>query len=439
MMLLQRVPTQRMQEPRLDVALDPQAAAFAVALALLSVILAGILPAVRASRGNLADALKDAAGSVVPAGRWRDVLMALQVALALMLMTSGVLVTRSLDAARNQDLGLRPDGVIGMRLQFSGAGDRRANASKVQRLLDGALALPGVRVATVSPGFPLENVAAGGISTGRGALMGPLVSANHFATLGVRIVAGREYTAEDLVSSARVVIINQAAARKHFAGVDPVGRMLGKHQVIGVVADHAAMAGMSMHTPMAFIRPPMQLGSWPSLLVRVDGRPSAFISSLRQLARRVDPEAPILRIATLRDHLDGLHHHLLVASWLLGLCGLASLALAAMGVHSLLACRVARQRREIGIRMALGAGRVAVVRLVVGRLVSGVALGAVAGAVGGFYLSRAFRSLFAGAASLHAGALALSAVALVAVALLASAGPSWKAARVEPSTALRGE
>jgi len=107
-----------------------------------------------------------------------------------------------------------------------------------------------------------------------------------------------------------------------------------------------------------------------------------------------------------------------------------------VGLHSLLAYRVARQRREIGLRLALGAARHAVIRLVVARTLRGVAVGVAAGSAGAFLLSRAFRGLFAGAAALHIETLVLSTLVLLAVAILASAAPSWKAVRVEPSTAL---
>jgi len=439
MTLLQRVPTARMNEPRLDVVLQPQAAAFAMALALLSVLLVGLLPAIRASRTSLADAIKAGSGLSAPAGRLKDALMVLQVALALTLVTSGVLVTRSLDAARQQDLGLRPDGVIGMRLQFGSGGDARANAANVQRLLEGGRALPGVRLATVSSGFPLENVVAAIIGTEEQPQIATLVGAGYFATIGVNVLAGRELASEDYAPGARVVVVNQTLAKTNWPGLDPVGRMIGKHRVIGVVADHATFAGMDMHKPMAYIHLPSDVGSWPCLLVRTDGNTGALFSSLRQLARQVDPTAPVLRIATLRDHLDGLNHHLRVASWLLGLCGLASLALAAMGVHSLLSYRVARQRKEIGLRMALGAARQTVVRMVLARVLRGVLLGVPAGGIRSFALSRAFRSLFAGAAALDVWALTLSALALVAVAMLASVAPSYHATRIDPATTLRAD
>ncbi len=436
MTLLQRVPTQRMQESRLDVVLHPQAAAFAMALALLSVVLVGVVPAIRASRSNLADAIKAGTGARVAAG---DVLMVLQVALALTLMTSGLLVVRSLDAARSQDLGLRPDNVVGMRLQFGTTGDARANAAMVQRLLDGARALPGVRVATVSAGFPLENAAASVIGTAEHHLLAPMIGTDYFATVGVEVLAGREFAAEDFTGAARVAIVNDAAARAGWPGEDPVGRTIGTHRIIGVVADHVFFSDVGMHEPLAFVRLPARDGTWPCLLVRTSGSPRATVSSLRQLARQVDPTAPILRIATLRDHLDGLHHHLRVASWLLGLCGLASLALAAMGVYSLLAYRVARQRKEIAVRMALGAARQAVVRMIVARLLRGMLLGVAAGGLGAFVLSRAFGGLFTGAAALDVEALAQTALVLLAVAVLASVVPSSRAVRLAPSATLRSE
>jgi hypothetical protein len=214
-------------------------------------------------------------------------------------------------------------------------------------------------------------------------------------------------------------------------------RVLGKHRVIGVVADHAAFAGKGLHEPMAFVHLPSAVGDTPCLLVRTEGDPGALATSLRRLVRDVDPTAPILRVATLRDHLDGLHHQLRVASWLLGLCGLASLALAATGMHSLLAYRVARQRREIGLRVALGAARQTVVRMVLVRLFQGVLIGLAGGIIGSVVMSLVCRSLFAGAAALDAGAPATSVLALLGAAILASVGPSYRATRVDPATVLK--
>lgn len=439
MTLLQRVPTQRMTEPRLDVVLQPEAAALAVSLALVSMLVAGVLPAVRASRTSLADAIKAGSGVVTPTGRLKDVLVVVQVALALTLVTAGILVTRSLDAARHQDLGMRPEGVIGIRLQWGSAGDARGNAPGVQRLLDGARALPGVRMATVSPGFPLENVVATVIGSKDRTQMAALVGADHFATLGVRLLAGRELGPEDVASGSPVVVVNETLARSWWPGLDPLGRSIGRFRVVGVVADHATFAGEDMHKPMAYVHLPDAAGRWPCLLVRTDGDPRALASSLQQLARQVDPGAPILRVATLADHLDGLHHHLRVASWLLGLCGLASLALAAIGIYSLLAYRVARQRKEIGLRMALGATRQTVVRQVVSRLLWGVVPGLALGGAGSFLLNRTFPSLFAGPAALDARALTLGAAVLLGASLLASAAPAYHATRIEPAITLRGD
>jgi hypothetical protein len=185
------------------------------------------------------------------------------------------------------------------------------------------------------------------------------------------------------------------------------------------------------------VRAASDVGPWPCLLVRTDGNADALVSSLRQLARRVDPAVPVLRVATLRDHLDGLHHYLRVASWLPEWCGLASLALAAMGAHGLLAYRVARQWKEIGLRMALGADRHAVIQLVVARTLQAVLIGLAAGGVGSFVLSRVFGSLFSGAATLDVWTLALSALTLTGVAVLASVAPCWHAVRIDPATTLR--
>ncbi|MEW5982967.1 MAG: FtsX-like permease family protein [Acidobacteriota bacterium] len=266
-----------------------------------------------------------------------------------------------------------------------------------------------------------------------------MVGADHFATLGVTLLAGRELGPEDVASGAPVVVVNETLARTWWPGLDPIGRPIGKFRVVGVVADHATFAGEDRHTPMAYVHLPDAAGRWPCLLVRTEGDPGALASSLQQLARQVDPGAPILRIATLADHLDGLHHHLRVASWLLGLCGLASLALAAIGIYSLLAYGVAGRRKEIGLRMALGATRQTVAYLVVSRLMYGVVPGLALGGAGSFFLNRGFPSLFVGPAALDARALTLGAAVLLGVSLLASVAPAYHATRIEPAITLRGE
>ena len=294
-----------------------------------------------------------------------------------------------------------------------------------------------MRHATAASGFPLENATATIIGAPELPTVAGLIGEGYFATIGVKVLAGRELSAEDRASGARVAVVNEALAKRTWPGLDPLQRMLGKHRVIGVVADHAALAGQDLHEPMAFVHLPSAAGDSPCLLVRTEGDPGALATSLRRLVRDVDPTAPILRVATLRDHLDGLHHQLRVASWLLGLCGLASLALAATGVHSLLAYRVARLRKEIGLRVALGAARQTVVRMVLARLLRAVLIGLAGGVIGSVVMSLVCRSLFAGAAALDAGALATSVLVLLGAAILASVGPSYRATCVDPATVLR--
>ena len=441
MKLLALSPSVHLDEPFLDVTLQPQAVAFAFAASAVSVLVMALLPSIRAARTDLSDVIKGSAGTGRDRALLRDALVALQVALALTLVTGGTFVSRSLDQARREDLGLRPDGVATMRLQFADvSADPALAAAKLRRLREGAERLPGVTAAAVSGGLPLENAALTLVRAGdRGVVPAMMVGAGHFRAVGARLVAGRELTVDDEAAEAKVIVVNEALAKKFWPGQDAIGRKIGSHTVIGVVADHAELSGKSMHDPFAFVRLPPIGAGFPCVMVRTSMRPETLFPAMRQLARTIDPEAPVLRMATLADHLEGRNRLLRIASWLLGLCAIASLALAAMGIQSVLAFRVARGTREIGLRMALGATWQAAGRMVVVRALGSVCVGLGAGVFGAWAMSRAFEGLFVGATALQGGSLAMATFSLLLAAVLAAIGPLWKASSVDPAVALRRE
>lgn len=420
-------------EMPLAASLSPEACAFALLLALLATFAVGLLPALQASRVGLAQVLKETAGTLARGNRLKDALVAFQVALALVLVTAGTLVARGLDRARATGLGYRTTGVAGARLAFPEAWPASRRAEAILALRERVATLPGVKSVAWAEGLPMEENGLT-ITIVQGKPLRLLaVGPGYFSTLGLPLVQGQEFREADLGGSGRVV--NQAFAQRLWPGQEAVGRAFNERSVLGVVVDHALSADKGPHEPVAFR--PLKAEGGACLLFRTEGSPEPLFPAIRQLLRGIDPDLPLLQLTTLEAHFDRLHHHLRVASWLLGFCGIASLVLSAMGVQSLLVFRVTRQSRDIGLRMALGAQRGFIVRHVVRQGLGSVALGLALGTLGAFWTGRAFHHLFTGVSPFEPGSLLRALLVLVPASLLACLIPALRAASLDPARALR--
>ncbi|BDU73427.1 ABC transporter permease [Mesoterricola silvestris] len=420
------------------VSLSPAALLFALALVLATALAVGILPAYRASRADLAQVLKDLASTHVRGTRLQDGLVIVQVALALALIAGGALVARGLARARSTALGFREAGVAGLRLEFPQAWTEQRRADARQALEARIAALPGVKAVSWAERLPMEE----GILTitslpGKAYAQVQGIGPGYFATLGLTLLQGRDFARADQPEGGR--IINQTLAHQLWPGQDPLGRDLKGHPVIGVVMDHGLSTEKSVHVPAIFspLRPSGGRNHCACLLFRTEGEPEALFASAQQVLRAVDPDLPLLKLATLSSHLDGLHHHLRVASWLLGFCGLMALLMAAMGVQALLVFRIERQTREIGLRMALGAPRGRILREVIQRGMRSVGVGLALGALGAYALGRICHHAFKGVEPLEAPSLLEALGTLLGVSLLACLLPALRAAALDPARAMR--
>ncbi len=435
---LQAIRSVTVYEVPLHATISVEAALFALVLTFLSAICVGLGPAIQASRIPVAQVLKDTAGQVTRNTHVQDGLVVAQVALALVLVTGGTLVASGLNRARGTDLGFRPAGVAALRIEFPESTATARRAEVILGLSGRLSGLPTVHGVSWAEDIPMERESVTVTSIhGRPCRLlraGP----GYFSLLGLKLVRGRDFSSADLGGTGR--ILNQALAERLWPGKDPVGRGLpGGGTVIGVVADHGTNAAKNIHEPVLFA--PLQAGGGhrtaACLLFRTEAKPQELFPAIRQILRNTDPDLPLLRLTTLEAHLDGLHHDLKVASWLLGFCGFVALSLSAMGIQGLLTFRINLQAREMGLRMALGAQRVRIVGEVAGRGMRSVLWGLALGGLGSFWAAQAFHHLFPAVEALHVGTFLPALMVILVTSLAACLLPALRAASLDPAEAMR--
>jgi len=444
--------------PRLDgVAIDGRVLLFAVAVSALTALLFGTLPALRAARPDLQEALRQEgrSGTDTPARqRTRRLLVMVEVALASVLVVGSGLLGRSFARLASVDLGFRPGHVLVASINLPRDETRAARAAFHRSLLERLAAAPGVEQAALAYDHPLEATWTDGFAiAGReddgnfGAWM-RTVSAGYFRTLGIDVVAGRAFDPSEDDQRPGVVMINDAFARRFFPGESPIGRRLilpaptrpdppRDYEIIGIVGDVRFMGPAAPAEPAYYVH----LGQSPQwevkVLARTAGDPTAILGAVRAAVRAVDPLQPIAEVTTL----DALTGRALAqprfAMTLVGLFGGLAFLLAAVGIYGLLAYTVSQRTREIGVRVALGARPGDLTRLVLGQGLAVTLAGIAAGLAAAAALSRLVSSLLYGVSPLDPLTFAATGAALLLVALAASWVPVRRAARVDPIVALR--
>jgi predicted permease len=275
-----------------------------------------------------------------------------------------------------------------------------------------------------------------------------LVSRDYLAAMGIRVVAGRGFTERDGAGRPRVLLVNEALARRDFPGADPLGRLVyvGEDsipwQIVGIVADVRQFRLDRPPEPQFFA----DLRQWPGgpvfpigayYVVRSSADPAAVVSSARAIARQLDDQAGLFNVATMDEVVASTIWRPRLYAVLLGIFASIAVALAAVGVYGTMACMVAQRTREIGIRTALGARRRDVVRLVMRRSIAQTVVGMAAGLAGAALLTRSLQGMLFGITPLDATTFAAVPVAFAAVAMLAAYLPARRAATVDPLVALR--
>ena len=444
----------------LDLAPDWRVFAFAASLAILTCVLFGLAPALRATLTSPGAAMK-AGGRGLTASRerfsLRRALVISQIALSLVLLAGALLFARSLRNLLSVDPGFRSDGVLIAGVDIARLGPPERWDGLRQRVLDRLRALPGVDAAAEAKIIPLGGTAADDHVWMDGAdahaKINPYfnwISADYFRTLKIPLLAGRDFNARDTRTSAKVAIVNQALIRQLGMETNPIGKRFRREstpyepemvfEIVGLVRDAKYRSIREDSTPTVFV-PVTQLQTpddTQQILIRAKAPMAEVVSEVKHAIHEIGPETVFdFRVFQTRVR-EGLLRERLMAT-LSGFFGFLAVLLATIGLYGVMSYMVARRTNEIGLRMALGAGAGEVMRMITGEALTLLALGVGLGSILALAAAASARSLLFGLRPYDPGTLATAAGSLAAVALAAGLVPARRAARMDPMSALRDE
>ncbi|WP_309896321.1 ABC transporter permease [Archangium sp.] len=443
---------------------DGKVLGFTLVLSLGVGVLLGVLPALRASQVSLVETLKDTgAGAARFRGRARDALVVAEVALALTLLVGAGLLTRTFVQIRGLDLGFRPEGMLTLRMsapetRFAGGETLRNFIERSRERMQG---LPGVSAATYSVGMPMLGFSDTSFrivgepppEKGSGPQAAYFVTAtNYFEAMGIPLVEGRGFQPGDRVGSTPVTVVDEVLAKRFFPGRSAVGQKIASGnlelEIIGVAKHVLAYGpGEAEPAPFQFYRSFAQLtdeqvtraGRSLTLAVRGQGDADALVPLVRQEFKTFDPDQALAGFASMDSVVERALGDRRFVLGLVGLFAALALVLSSIGIYSVMSYTVALRTREMGIRMALGARELDVMRLVVGHGVRLAAIGVGVGALASGVLTRLLSSLLHGVEATDPLTFGATALLLAGVAVLASWMPARRAVRVDPVQSLRAD
>ena len=442
------------------IALDGRVLLFTVLLSLGTGVLCGLVPALHSSVGSINADLGESSGRGTEGrrtGRTRDVLVALEIAVALVLLVGAGLLLRSFHALSRVDTGIRTGNLLTFDMALTGerAQSPQARRAFYDRALRAIAALPGVESAGAAATLPIggDDFAAGVTIEGqpqprpgeqpRAGFQ--VVTPGYFRTMGIRVVDGRDVADSDTADAAPVVLVNETFARQHWPGEQAVGRRIRLggatgdwFTVVGVVSDIRHLGPATPPRP-EFYQPYTQR-SFPfmAFVVRTMATPTALVPSIRAAVTTLDRAQPISGVNTMDQHIATALSRPRFMSTLIACFGLLALVLSTVGVYGVMAFSVAQRTREIAIRTALGATGRDVLTLVVAKAIWLAAAGVVGGVAASVALSGVLRGLLYGVTAADPATYAAVVGLLTAVAVLAAALPAWRATRIPGATVLRG-
>jgi putative ABC transport system permease protein len=457
--------------PRLnETALSAQVLVFSIGLSILTGVVVGIVPALHATRGNLVHALKSTTrGSTSGRERQaaRSILVVAEIALTVVITAGAALVMQSLERLHRIDPGFNPENVLTLR--FNLPGRRDAGGETVQQyqtpesrnvfmdqLLERVRALPGVTRAGSTSRLPLSE----GETTLVYAVDGRVpansqnwpnaqirwVTPDFFETLQIPLARGRHFTAADSTPSPRVIIVNEALARRTFPDEDALGKRLfvgspnnPPAEIVGIVRNTQEADLREARRALIYIPYLQNPGTGIQLAVKTAGNSAALANPLRQEIAALDRDIAAFDVRTMDEVVDLSLAQTRFAATLLGVFAAVALVIAAVGVYGLMSYAVNQRTNEFGIRMALGAGRRDVLRMVLRQALLLAAAGAAVGTAGALMVTRALSGMLFGVSPTDPTTLAAVALLLVMVAAAASVLPAWRAVRIDPVEALRAE
>lgn len=457
--------------PRLEqTTLDPFVLAFTCIVTLMSAMLFGVAPALRAARVDVQSVIKEGGRGAGMGGvrdRLRTGLIVAELAVALVLLVGAGLLIRSSLALQRVDPGFDPSGVLSTRFALPAAAypDRATVVRTFQKLAEAAAQIPGVTAAAITTQVPMGGGGNGNGLIPEGVTPDPrnaigsrlrMVTPSYFETMRIPIVKGRALADADRQGGLKVMVISEALARAAFPGKDPVGKRIaccepgpdGKSPdyktVVGVAGDVRSRGPGEAPAPEFYLpleQVPAEGWDWVQrtafIVVRTDLDPQAMANPVRGIVRSVAPGVPVFQVRTMAQRLQDSMATARFNTMLLTLLGLVGLLLAAIGVYGVVAYFVSRRTQEIGVRMALGASRGHVLALVFRQAVWPLGLGIGAGVAMSIMATRVLATQLFGVSAYDPMTFVAVVIALAVVALVASLIPATRAASVDPTRALR--
>jgi predicted permease len=439
------------------VGVDGRVFAFALGLSLASGLLFGLVPALRATRRDLVASLRNESAGALGRRGLREALVVGQVAVSLVLLVVAGLLVKSLAASLATDPGFDPRRLAMATVDLSMVRYPPEEGKAFYRqLLEGVRALPEVESAALADRLPFSLNVHGNHVYLEGRPVAPddpgfavdttRVGPGFLATLGVPLVAGRDFGLEDGPGSPGVVLVNQALARRFWPGEDPLGqrlRLFGadgpSFEVVGVAADHKVRTMGEAPRPFLMFAREQRYSPSSSLLVRSRGSARALAAALRREILALEPELVLVENQTMEEMIGATLLPARLGSLVLGAFGALALVLAAVGLYGVVAYSVARRSREIGVRMAVGAEPGSVVAMVLGQGMLLVAIGLGIGLAAAAGATQLLGRMLYGIGRLEPGTYLGASALLAAVALLANLLPARRAARLDPVLVLKQE
>jgi putative ABC transport system permease protein len=446
---------------------DLRTLVFALALAGVTMLLVAWAPAATAARVHILPALQESSRSATSSSATlrrpslRGAIVALEAALALLLLVGGGLMINSFVRMRRTDLGVDAERVLTFWVQPSEVRvPVDAAPAYINRLLDAIAKVPGVEAATVDGGAPVAGSARSTLFVvGRPVpkpedappVLRHYVGPDHFRVLGVPLLGGRAFTADDRAGQPRVAIISASAARTFWPGQNPIGQRIwfgsstfsspdSSAQIVGIVADvvHEPLdAGANRND---FYTPYMQFTyAARSVMVRTAGEPLALVSAIRNALQAVDPDLPMLEVQSLPQLIGSSWARQRFDALLFGAFAALALLLSTSGIYAVVSYAVNQRTRELGIRMALGAQPPGIVRMVVGEGLGFPVVGLLIGLAGSLALGRLLQAALYETRAADPFVLGVTVLLLLLVSALACLRPALRATRVDPLTVLRSD
>jgi predicted permease len=453
----------------LDFSLDGRVLVFTLALSVLTGLAFGLAPALQASRTDLISTLKNESPGLNQKHRrfnLRNILVIAQVALSFVLLIGAGLFLRSLWRAQAIEPGFDEAKLLTAPLNINLLRYTRVQGREFYRqVVERVEALPGVESASVARIVPLsggssvsdlliegrtdpanesrsEGAGPGGPS--QNTISRNVVGPNYFQTMGIGLLKGRDFSELDTQEGQGVVIVNETFERVHFNGQDALGKRLSFNgaggpwrEIVGVARDSKYQTLGEAATPFAYLPLAQNHETGMTLLVRASNEPAGLLATVRQSVQSLERNLPVTNVRPMRELIGNSLYAARMGALLIGVFGLLALALAAVGLYGVMAYAVSQRTREIGIRMALGAQRMDVLRLILREGMTLVVLGASLGLAGAIALSRLLVSFLYGISATDATTLTATAAVLVIVAFIANFIPARRATRVDPIIALR--